>query len=128
MSRDFLVGDVGFDEHINSIQKYELDMVAQKYHLDKLKNENENNKAIDKSNLSNLSMADIYDKMVNIVPNLYKDYYKEYLNVSTLKHKNEHEHIKVRESLINTFLNSKNMIYVGIWFIITALLLYILDI
>ncbi len=124
-SRDFLVGDTGFNEKINNLQKNDLEMLKHKYYLDRLNNED---KDTDESNLLNLSMTKIYNNMTNIIPNLYNDYYKEYLDISISGHKNENENSKIRGSLINTFFKSENIIYVGMWFIIIALLLYILDI
>ena len=126
-SRNFLVGDTGFNEKINNLQKNDLEMLKHKYYLDKLNNENKDTDT-DESNLLNLSMTKIYNNMTNIIPNLYNDYYKEYLDISISSHKNEDENSKIRGSLINTFFKSKNIIYVGMWFIIIALLLYILDI
>ena len=73
----------------------------------------------------------IYDKLTNILPNLYDDYYKEYLiavsNYPSVGDKLEENEI-MKTSLKNTLMNSRNIMYVGIWIILIAILLFILDI
>ena len=78
----------------------------------------------------NMTIEQIYDKIINLLPNLYNDYHKKYLETS-LNLKNDDKfvsgNIVVKETLKDMVLNNENMIYLGIVFIIISFLLYMIN-
>ena len=77
-----------------------------------------------------LTMKELYHKITNLLPNLYNDYHKKYLEVSlNLKTDDEFvsENIIVRETLMSFIFNNKNMVYLGIIIIFISFLLYMIN-
>ena len=78
----------------------------------------------------NLTIKDIYNNMINLLPNLYNDYHKKYLETSlNLKNENEYvsENMIIRETLISFIFNSKHIIYLGIVIILISFFLYMIN-
>lgn len=129
-ARDYFMKNVGFNDNINQFQKQEMDYIKNKYIIDKFKNKDDTSKDKD-DKFFNMTINDIYHKLINIIPNLYNDYYKHYLDSSInlrYKDKDVKDNVIMRDAILNTIMNSKNIIYLGIWIILISLLLYILDI
>jgi len=128
MSRDFLLGSKKYDDNINSIIELEQKEKDNKESIDKLINKDSDNDS-NNNPLLNMSLVDIYHKLINILPNLYNDYDKEYLETK-IHYKENKEYVNdnkiVRESIVNLIFNSENIVYIGLWFIIISISLYVL--
>ena len=116
--------DYNFDK-LNSYNKAQMNQIKNKVFLDgkdkKIENDNK---------FMNMTMEQIYDKIMNLLPNLYNDYHKTYLETS-LKLKNDDkfvsDNIVVRETLKDMIFNNENMIYLGIVMILISFLLYMIN-
>ena len=127
-ARDYFMKNVGFNDNINQFQKQEMDYIKNKHIIDKVNNKDNSSKD---DTFFNMTINDVYHKLINVIPNLYNDYYKHYLD-SSINLRNKDKHVKdnviMRDAILNTVMSSKNIIYLGIWIILISLLLYILDI
>ena len=127
-ARDYFMKNVGFNDNINQFQKQEMDYIKNKHIIDKVNNKDDTSKD---DTFFNMTINSVYHKLINVIPNLYNDYYKHYLD-SSINLRNKDKHVKdnviIRDALLNTAMSSKNIIYLGIWIILISLLLYILDI
>ena len=127
-ARDYFMKNVGFNNNINQFQKQEMDYIKNKHIIDKVNNKDNSSKD---DTFFNMTINDVYHKLINVIPNLYNDYYKHYLD-SSINLRNKDKHVKdnviMRDAILNTVMSSKNVIYLGIWIILISLLLYILDI
>jgi len=122
--------EIDYKQHtldkINSINDQGMNYLKNKIYLD-------NTNKTDKKNgneFMNLTVEDIYNNIINLIPNLYNDYNRIYLDVSlNLKSENEFtpENIIIKESLIKLLFSSKNILYVGIVIIFICFLLYIIN-
>ena len=116
--------DYNFDK-LNSYNKAQMNQIKNKVFLDgkdkKIENDNK---------FMNMTVEQIYDKIMNLLPNLYNDYHKTYLETS-LKLKNDDkfvsDNIVVRETLKDMIFNNENMIYLGIVMILISFLLYMIN-
>ena len=114
-------------EKINNINDKQINYLKNKIYLDNNKNDKKN---MNGNEFMNLTIGKIYDNIINLLPNLYNDYHKKYLEVSLdLKSKDDFtpENIIIKETLISFLLSSKNIIYVGIIIIFISFLLYIIN-
>ena len=110
---------------VNSYNDAQLNYLKNKVFLENKGDVQKNNNAF-----MNLTIKDIYENIINLLPNLYNDYHKKYLETSlNLKNENEYvtENIIVRETLISLIFNSKNIIYLGIVIILLSFLLYMIN-
>ena len=127
-ARDYFMKNIGFNDNINQFQKQEMDYIKNKHIIDKVNNKDNSSKD---DTFFNMTINDVYHKLINVIPNLYNDYYKHYLD-SSINLRNKDKHVKdnviMRDAILNTVMSSKNVIYLGIWIILISLLLYILDI
>ena len=112
---------------INDINDKQMNYLKNKIYLDNNKNDKKN---MNGNEFMNLTIGKIYDNIINLLPNLYNDYHKKYLEVSLdLKSKDDFtsENIIIKETLISFLFSSKNIIYVGIIIIFISFLLYIIN-
>ena len=112
-------------DKVNSYNNAQMNFLKNKIFLE---NKGKNN--INNNEFLNLTMKELYDNIINLLPNLYNDYHKKYLEISlNLKNENEFvsENIIVRETLIAFIFNSKNIIYLGIVIILLSFLLYMIN-
>tara|TARA_A100001015_G_scaffold193636_1_gene215806 strand:- start:114 stop:515 length:402 start_codon:yes stop_codon:yes gene_type:complete len=112
-------------DKMNSYNKAQMNQLKNKIFL-----ENKDKTKLNNNKFMNMTVEQIYDKIVNLIPNLYNDYHKKYLETS-LNLKNDDkfvsENIVVKETLKDMILNNENMIYLGIVFIIISFLLYMIN-
>ena len=64
-------------DKVNSYNVAQMDLFKNKVFL-----ENRNKVKLDNNEFMNLTMVDIYNNIMNLIPNLYNDYHKKYLEVS----------------------------------------------
>ena len=116
--------DYNFDK-LNSYNKAQMNQIKNKVFLD-----GKDKKISSDNKFMNMTMEQIYDKVMNLLPNLYNDYHKTYLETS-LKLKNDDkfisDNIVVRETLKDMIFNNENMIYLGIVMILISFLLYMIN-
>ena len=114
------------EDKINSYNQYQLDFLKNKVFSENY------DKSEDSDNIfMNLKMKDIYDNIINLLPNLYNDYYKKHLEISTdMLSKNEYTPNSeiMKKTIISMIFNNKNMIYLGIVIIIFVFFLYLINI
>ena len=149
MTREFLMGgtnkkNIGFkklndvnpkfpktflsneEDKINSYNQYQLDYLKNKIFKE------DYNKSKDSDNIfMNLKMEDIYNNIINLLPNLYNDYYKKHLEISTdMLTKNEYTPNSeiMKKTIISMIFNNKNMIYLGLVIMIFVFFLYLINI
>ena len=112
-------------DKMNSYNKAQMNQLKNKIFLD-----NKDKTKLNNNKFMNMTIEQIYDKIINLIPNLYNDYHKKYLETS-LNLKNDDkfvsENIVVKETLKDMILNNENMIYLGIVFIIISFLLYMIN-
>jgi len=112
-------------DKLNSINDEGMNYLKNRIFLDNKKNDKKND-----NEFMNLTIEDIYNNIINLIPNLYNEYNKIYLEVSlNLKSENEFtpENVIIKNSLIKLLFNSKNILYVGIVIIFICILLYIIN-
>ena len=113
------------NEKVEQYNKYQLDYLKGKLYLDDL-----NKKTEPDNNFFNLTINDVYNNIMNLLPNLYNDYHKKYLDISsTMISQNKYtpKNIIVRETILSMIFNNKNMIYLGIVIIIIVFLMYLIN-
>ena len=112
-------------DKMNSYNKAQMNQLKNKIFLD-----NKDKTKLNNNKFMNMTIEQIYDKIINLLPNLYNDYHKKYLETS-LNLKNDDkfvsDNIVVKETLKEMILNNENMIYLGIVFIIISFLLYMIN-
>ena len=112
-------------DKMNSYNKAQMNQLKNKIFLD-----NKDKTKLNNNKFMNMTIEQIYDKIINLLPNLYNDYHKKYLETS-LNLKNDDkfvsDNIVVKETLKDMILNNENMIYLGIVFIIISFLLYMIN-
>ena len=78
----------------------------------------------------NMSLSQIFDKIINILPNMYNDYYEKYLETK-IKFKsmdiNTSESNIFRETMKSFIFENENIIYLGILILIIVFFLYIIN-
>ena len=90
--------------------------------------ENRNKVKLDNNEFMNLTIQDIYNNIMNLIPNLYDDYHKKYLEVS-LKNTDKFisDNIIVKETIMSMIFNNKNIVYLGIVIIFISFFLYMIN-
>ena len=86
------------------------------------------NTTINSNSFMNMNLSEIFDKVVNILPFMYNDFYE--INLETkLKYQNKNmsEGDILKETLINFIFKNENIIYVGILLLIITFFLYIIS-
>ena len=94
----------------------------------------ENNKKrvirINENKFMNMTLGQIFDKIINILPNMYNDYYRKYLETK-IKMKsmdlNMSESNIFRETMKSFIFENENIIYLGILILIIVFFLYIIN-
>jgi len=129
-ARDYITGRSNNISKINSMNEYEMNFIKNKILRDNMSKENIKGDLSTNNEFMNLSMNEIFLNMMNLIPNLYKDYHKKYLEIS-LKMKSDDkftsENIIIRETLMSMIFNNKNIIYLGIIIMITSFFLYVIN-
>ena len=93
----------------------------------------ENNKKVIRVNenkFMNMSLGQIFDKIVNILPNMYNDYYKKHLETKIKMRSmdlNMSESNIFRETMKSFIFENENIIYLGILILIIVFFLYIIN-
>ena len=110
---------------VNSYNDAQLNFLKNKVFLDNKGDVQKND-----NTFMNLTIEDIYKNIINLLPNLYNDYHKKYLETS-LNLKNDNKYVSeneiFRETFISFILNSKNIIYLGIVIILLSFFLYMIN-
>ena len=126
-SREYITNTKDINNRLDTFNNYNYDFIQNKVYID---NKDKDSETI-KNDILNLTLKDVYNNIINLVPNLYKDYNKEYLNIS-LNLKTEDKYVSeneiVRQTIIFMIFNNKNMIYVGIVLLFIVFFLYIIKI
>lgn len=114
------------EDKINSYNQYQLDFLKSKIFSENY------NKSKDSDNIfMNLKIEDIYNNIINLLPNLYDDYYKKHLEISTdmlSKNKYTQNSEIVKKTIMSMIFNNKNMIYLGMVIMIIVFFLYLINI
>jgi len=89
------------------------------------------NISVNENKFMNMSINQIFDKMINILPNMYNDYYNIYLKTK-FRLKNTHdedisESDIYRESIRIFLFENENIIFLGILILIISFFLYIIN-
>ena len=110
-------------DKVNSYNVAQMDLFKNKVFL-----ENRNKVKLDNNEFMNLTMVDIYNNIMNLIPNLYNDYHKKYLEVS-LKNTDKFisDNIIVKETIMSMVFNNKNIVYLGIVIIFISFFLYMIN-
>ena len=100
-----------------------------------IKDEGDTNKAervirVNENKFMNMSLGQIFDKIINILPNMYNDYYRKHLETK-IKMKamdlNMSESNIFRETMKSFIFENENIIYLGILILIIVFFLYIIN-
>ena len=79
----------------------------------------------------NLNLSQIFDKIINILPNLYNDYRTKSLQTRLKLNNNNNGYVSetdiYRETMKYFLFENENIIYLGILIIIIAVFLYIIN-
>jgi hypothetical protein len=85
---------------------------------------------VNENKFINMSLSDIFDKMINILPNMYNDYYKKYLETKNrlrIVDPNVSESNIYMETMKSFIFHNENLIYLGILILIIVFFLYIIN-
>jgi hypothetical protein len=85
---------------------------------------------VNENKFMNMSLSQIFDKIINILPNMYNDYYRKYLETKVRMksiNANMSESNIFRETMKSFIFNNENMIYLGILILIIVFFLYIIN-
>ena len=105
--------------------------------LNQVSNDNDNeNKpperiiTVNENKFMNMSLSQIFSKIVNILPNMYNDYYKKHIETK-VKMRSQNSNISesnvFRETMRSFIFENENMIYLGILILIIVFFLYIIN-
>ena len=110
-------------DKVDSYNVAQMDLFKNKVFL-----ENRNKVKLDNNEFMNLTIQDIYNNIMNLIPNLYDDYHKKYLEVS-LKNTDKFisDNIIVKETIMSMIFNNKNIVYLGIVIIFISFFLYMIN-
>ena len=103
--------------------------------LNQIKRDNIENKVdrvitINENKFMNMSLSQIFDKIINILPNMYNDYYRKYLETKVKMKSmnlNTSESNVFRETMKSFIFENENIIYLGILILIIVFFLYIIN-
>lgn len=93
-----------------------------------VKNNMITNTTINSNSFMNMNLSEIFDKVVNILPFMYNNFYE--INLETkLKYQNKNMSKSdiLKETLINFIFKNENIIYLGILLLIITFFLYIIS-
>ena len=85
---------------------------------------------INENKFMNMSLGQIFDKIVNILPNMYNDYYRKHLETKFRMKSmdlNMSESNIFRETMKSFIFENENIIYLGILILIIVFFLYIIN-
>tara|TARA_B100000787_G_C16034026_1_gene224057 strand:- start:107 stop:496 length:390 start_codon:yes stop_codon:yes gene_type:complete len=114
--------DMNIDK-VNTYNQAQMDLFKNQVFL-----ENRDKVKLDNNEFMNLTIQDIYNNIMNLIPNLYNDYHKKYLEVS-LKNTDKFisDNIIVKETIMSMIFNNKNIVYLGIVIIFISFFLYMIN-
>ena len=85
---------------------------------------------VNENKFMNMSLGQIFDKIVNILPNMYDDYYRKHLETK-VKLRNMNDNVTesniFRETMRSFIFENENIIYLGILILIIVFFLYIIN-
>ena len=85
---------------------------------------------VNENKFINMSLSEIFNKIINILPNMYNDYYIKHLETK-IKMKsinaNMSESNIFRETMKSFIFENENIIYLGILILIIVFFLYIIN-
>ena len=89
-----------------------------------------NNIKVNENKFMNMNLNDIFDKIINILPNMYNDYYRKHLETKVrLRNMNDNvtESNIFRETMRSFIFENENIIYLGLLILIIVFFLYIIN-
>ena len=85
---------------------------------------------VNENKFMNMSLSHIFDKIINILPNMYNDYYRKHfetkLKMRTINANMSESNI-FRETMKSFIFENENIIYLGILILIIVFFLYIIN-
>jgi len=95
---------------------------------DDIQNNMITNTTINSNSFMNMNLSEIFNKVINILPFMYNDFYEKNLETK-LKYQNKNmtEGNILKETLINFIFKNGNIIYIGILLLIITFFLYIIS-
>ena len=85
---------------------------------------------VNENKFMNMNLSQIFDKIINILPNMYNDYYRKYLETKIRMKAmdlNMRESNIFRETMKSFIFENENIIYLGILILIIVFFLYIIN-
>ena len=85
---------------------------------------------VNENKFMNMSLSQIFDKIINILPNMYNDYYRKHLETKLKMrtiNSNMSESNIFRETMKSFIFENENIIYLGILILIIVFFLYIIN-
>ena len=86
---------------------------------------------INKNKFMNMTVSQIFDKIINILPNMYNDYYTKSLEtkikLKSIKDEDITESDIFRETMRTFIFENENIIFLGILVLIITFFLYIIN-
>jgi len=85
---------------------------------------------VNENKFMNMSLIQIFSKIVNILPNMYNDYYKKHIETKVKmrsQNSNVSESNVFRETMRSFIFENENIIYLGILILIIVFFLYIIN-
>ena len=80
---------------------------------------------VNENKFMNMSLSQIFSRIVNILPNMYNDYYKKHLETE-VKLRSTNSTV-FRETMRSFIFENENIIYLGILILIIVFFLYIIN-
>ena len=96
----------------------------------KIKNKTDRVIRMNENKFMNMSLGQIFDKIINILPNMYNDYYRKHLETKFRMKSmdlNMSESNIFRETMKSFIFENENIIYLGILILIIVFFLYIIN-
>ena len=85
---------------------------------------------INENKFMNMSLNDVFNRIINILPNMYNEYYTKSLETK-IKLQKHHEEVTENDIFIETMrlflFENENIIFLGILILIIAVFLYIIN-
>uniref|UniRef100_A0A6C0C7U6 Uncharacterized protein n=1 Tax=viral metagenome TaxID=1070528 RepID=A0A6C0C7U6_9ZZZZ len=87
--------------------------------------------SVNENKFINMTLNQIFDKLINILPNMYNDYYNIYLKTKIILKNTHDEDINesdiYRESMRSFLFENENIIFLGLLILIISIFLYIIN-
>ena len=87
--------------------------------------------SVNENKFINMTLNQIFDKLINILPNMYNDYYNIYLKTKIILKNTHDEDINesdiYRESMRSFLFENENIIFLGLLILIISFFLYIIN-